>query len=96
MAPRNPWFDLSLNAMKLGLESQTVIALRMMQASVGGPKAQQELSLMVSEKIQACFEVSGQMMGAGLDVLGPGPSSRAVTHMRRKVRANRRRLLKGD
>ena len=93
MAPRNPWLDLSLNAMKLGLESQTVIALRVMQASIGGPAAQKELSRMVSEKIETCFEISGQMMGAGLDVLGPGPSARAVAHVRRKVRANRRRLM---
>jgi hypothetical protein len=94
MAPRNPWLDLSLDAMKLGIESQTVIALRMMQAAVGGPAAQKEMSLMVSEKIETCFEVGGQMMGAGMDLLGPGPSSRAVAHVRRKVRANRQRLLK--
>ncbi len=80
--------------MRLGMESHTVIALRMIRASAGGPAAERELTLMVSEKIEACAELSSQMMSAGLDLLGPGPSSRAVAHVRRKVRANRRRLMK--
>jgi len=96
MASKNPWLDFSINVMKLGLEAQTVIALRLVRASAGGPAAEREAALMVSEKIQAGLELQTQLMTSGLDLLGPGPSSRALAHVRRKVRANRRRLLRGD
>ncbi len=95
MTASNPWLNLSLNAFRLGAEANSVIALRLMKLAGGGPGAAAEAQLMVSEKIQAAWEVqarmaTGVLTGAAAHV---GPS-KAVAHYRRKVRANRRRLLK--
>jgi len=60
----------------------------MMKAALGGPKAQAEASLMVTEKIAAASHATGRLM------MGATPNS-VVTGYRRKVRANSRRLLKG-
>ena len=95
MTAANPWLRLSLNALRLGTEANTVVALRMMKIAGGGAGAATEAQLMVSEKIQAAMEVQSQlafgaMTGAAAHI---GPS-KAVALYRRKVRANRRRLLK--
>ena len=79
-----PWINLTM----LAAESQQVIGLRMMQAAFGGPKAQAEASLMVTEKIAAANHALGRLM------MGATPDS-VVTGYRRRVRANSRRLLKG-
>ena len=78
-----PW----INLMMLAAESQQVIGLRVMQAALGGPKAQAEAALMVTEKIAAANHAMGRLM------MGATPDS-VVTGYRRKVRANSRRLMK--
>ena len=40
----NPWLDLSFKAFQLGMESQSVIALRMMRLASGGRRSQTEAS----------------------------------------------------
>ena len=67
------WFNLSL----LAVESQQVIALRMMLAALGGPKVQAEATLMVTEKIAAANHAMGRLM------MGATPDS-VVTGYRRK------------
>ncbi len=49
------WINLTM----LAAESQQVIGLRMMKAALGGPKAQAEASLMVTEKIAAASHANG-------------------------------------
>ncbi|MDQ2859335.1 MAG: hypothetical protein M3T55_01110 [Pseudomonadota bacterium] len=94
-ARRNPWLSLTLDAMRLGMEAQSVIGLRMAKAAWGGAAAQDEAELMVSEKAKAAIDaqvvmVSSLMTGQGH--LGP---ARAMALYRRRVLANQRRLLKG-
>ena len=92
---RNPWVRLSLDAMKLGVESQSVVALRMMKFASGGPDAAVEAQLMVTEKIRAAM--SAQMDLAFSAMTGqPEGAQRAMTMFRRSVRANRRRLSRPD
>lgn len=95
MIAANPWLRLSLNALRLGTEANTVVALRMMKIAGGGAGAATEAQLMVSEKIQAAIEAQSQLavgaMTGAAAYVGP---SKAVALYRRKVRANRRRLLK--
>jgi hypothetical protein len=79
-----PW----INLMMLAAESQQVIGLRVIQAARGGPKAEAEATLMVTEKIAAAHHAMGRLM------TGATPNS-VVTGYRRKVRANSRCLLKG-
>ena len=95
MATRNPWLSLSLNAWRLGLESQTVISLRLLKAAGGGSAAAREAEIILAEKTAAALALPVQMMSAGLEAIGPAGPSRAVAHFRRKVRANQRRLLRG-
>ena len=92
----NPWMTLSLNAMRLTMEANTVIGLRMMKAAAGGPAAKTEATRMVTEKIEAAMAVQAQMLTAGLTgAASYRAPAKAVALYRRKVRANRRRLLAG-
>ena len=96
MSRRNAsWFHLSVSAMQLGFEAQSVIALRMMKMAAGGPAAEAEASRMVSEKTKAALDAQMQIglsaMSGRLD-LAP---ARAIALYRRRVRANQRRLRAG-
>ncbi len=90
----NPWLSLSMDAALLGLETQSVIALRMAKAAWGGPEALKEASLMVSEKIEAALDANLMMTRSVLSgdtYLAP---ARTVALYRRRVQANQRRLAK--
>ena len=94
-ARRNPWLSLTLDAMRLGMEAQSVIGLRMAKAAWGGTAAQDEAELMLSEKAKAA--VDAQMVFATSLLSGQGhlAPARAMALYRRRVQANQRRLLKG-
>jgi hypothetical protein len=71
--------------MMLAGEAQQVIWLRTMKLALGGAKAEREAKLMVSEKINSAqVEALKLMMGGSLDS--------TTKNVRRKVRANRKRL----
>lgn len=91
---RNPWISLSLDAWSLGVEASTVIGLRTMKLAAGGAAAQAEAARMVSEKIESAWTLQGRALTGGLGTTPHGAASRTLTHYRRKVRANRRRLSK--
>jgi hypothetical protein len=74
-----------LNLAMLGMESQSVIWLRLMKLAAGGPAAMAESDLMVTEKMAAAQKAGWQLMW------GASPDS-IVTGYRRTVRANKRRL----
>jgi hypothetical protein len=75
------------NLMMLALESNGVIALRMMKLMRGGRSAQREAKLMVSEKVRAAFEASTNLAaGASGDQI--------VRRYRQHVAANAKRLSK--
>lgn len=81
--------------MMLGLESQSVIGLRLIKAAMGGEAAQREAALMFTEKAQAMVEaqfVIAESALAGQPHLGPG---RAVALYRKRVQDNQRRLGRG-
>ncbi len=75
-------FDLTM----LAFESQQVIALRLMRFALGGPGAGREARRMVSEKAQAAVETSFHLASGGAP-------HRVVRSYRRKVQANRDRLV---
>jgi hypothetical protein len=78
-------FKFWYGATMLSLESQRVIALRMMKLAMGGTQAQAEASRMVSEKIAESMAVAATLMGGG-------SGHAVVAQVRRRVRANSRRL----
>ena len=94
MSRRNPWTRLGWDAIALGTEAASVIALRSMKIAAGGPAAQAEASLMVSEKLEAAQALGGMAMTGALGFTGPDVAAKTLAHYRRKVRANRRRLSK--
>ena len=57
--------------------------------------AENEARRMISEKIEAGFALQAMALTGGLGLTADGAASKMVTHYRRKVRANRRRLAKG-
>ncbi len=78
------WMKFFRNASWLTLESQQVIALRILKLARGGSPATREAKRMIAEKIIAFGEAAAKASSAHSVVSG----------YRKKVRANRRRLMR--
>ncbi len=92
---KDPWTTLAFDAWSLGLEASSVIGLRMMKLAAGGAAAQAEAQLMVGEKVATGLTLPMLAMTGQLGASGPAIASGSLAHLRKKVRANRRRLAKG-
>jgi len=90
---RNPWLDLTFKTMALGVEAQTVIALRLLRLAAGSARGQSEARLMVAEKMTALAEAQS---AAAASLLTNGKhhvaAGKALNAVRKRVRANKRRL----
>ncbi len=89
------YFALYFEAAMLAIEAQQVMTLRMMRLWMGGVAAEAELSRMITEKATAA-RAAGLGVMAGL-AAGQGDAEiarRAVRGYRRRVGANRRRLVR--
>jgi hypothetical protein len=82
-----------MNAWLLTIEASSVIALRMLKGTAGDASTAAEASRMVNEKIEAGLALQAKAMTGGLGLTAHGAASRVITHYRRKVKANRRRLI---
>lgn len=82
--------DLAL----LGVESAEVMARRSLMLVRGGQPAVAEFQWMVTEKVAAIVELQSRLLTGTLGSSGQAAARSALTHVRRKVRANRRRLRK--
>ena len=91
---RMAWLGLGLEAWMLGVEASTVIARRTIIMAAGGPAAEHEAVRMVTEKIDAGLALQARACRGDLGVTPMAIASGALTHYRRKVRANRRRLAR--
>ncbi len=83
------WID----AGRLALDAQSVIAMRVMRLASGGPLVAAETQRMTTEKIGT--PAAAQLAGALALASGKGAgiaAKRAMTPIRRRVQANRRRL----
>ena len=92
---RNPWFRFGVNAWSLGIDASSVIALRTLKIAVGGVAAEVEARRMLSEKIETGLALQALALTGGLGLTASSAATKMLTHYRRKVRANRRRLAKG-
>jgi hypothetical protein len=71
--------------MMLAVESSGVVALRMMKLMSGGSDALNEAHLMISEKVDAAFEATANLMA--------GATGDEIVHRyRQRVAANAKRL----
>jgi hypothetical protein len=86
------WFDLSLDAARLTLESGRVIGLRLALVARGGPDACAEAALMLSEKAEAAADAQILVADSLFNGEGHLALSRAVALYRDRVQANQRRL----
>jgi hypothetical protein len=89
----DPWITLGMRVFQLGLEAQSVMALRMMRLASGDARGQDELNRMVVEKMTALAEA--QMAAAAAIMNGHKDhvvARKALTVFRKRVRDNRRRL----
>jgi len=89
----NPWFSLTVKTIQLGLEAQSVIALRMMRFAAGGAAAPAEARRMIADKIAAGFEAqavaaSGVAFGRKDTVV----AGKVLRVLKKRVHANKRRL----
>jgi hypothetical protein len=91
----NPWLRLGFDAWALGLEASTVIGLRPLKIAAGGAAGEAEARRMVDEKVTAAAQLQTKALTGALGFTGAGVAAKTLTHYRRKVRANRRRLSKG-
>ncbi len=95
--PLFAWPDLTLanltaQGAMLVMEAQQVAALRLAKLAQGGPGAQREAALMVTEKMQALQESGLLLLRAALDGKKHMNAPEIVQLYRKKVRANQRRL----
>jgi hypothetical protein len=89
----NPWLGLAFKAIELGIEAQSVIALRVMRLAAGGARGRAEASRMVAEKVGALAEA--QTAAAAAILTGrreKAVAGKVLSTYRKRVRANRRRL----
>lgn len=92
---RRSFTSIYFDIFRLACESSVVISLRMMTFAAGGTRAFSEAHLMTMEKFQAAAIVtldSALAAAGGKSAHAIGRS--AIAHYRRKVVANRRRLLR--
>jgi hypothetical protein len=79
------WFPLAADWVRIGLEAQQVIGLRLIKIAAGGSAAQTEAIRMMTEKTTALAE-------AAMIVAMGGSARTVVRRYRTQVKANARRL----
>jgi hypothetical protein len=91
---KNLWIRLMFDTWSLGLETSAVIASRTMKLVTGGEAAEREARRMVAEKIEAALSLQTLALTGGLGMTPQSAARKSLSHYRRRVRANRRRLAK--
>jgi hypothetical protein len=89
----NRWFSIASDAMWLGIESQSVVALRLARFARAGKLDWAEVQRMVSEKAEALARVqvaTAMSMLSGQEP--PALARQAIGIYGKRVRRNRRRL----
>ena len=89
--PSADWTNLMVDASRLWADVGMVVALRSWRMMHGGPVAAREFERMVSEKMEAVFELAGALATGRL--ASPEAVTREILGVFGKhVRSNRRRL----
>ncbi|HEX4739142.1 MAG TPA: hypothetical protein VH331_16450 [Allosphingosinicella sp.] len=86
------WMSLAFDSWSMGLEASAVIGLRLMKLSAGDAEAGAEAQLMIAEKVGAAIELQMLAATGGLGKTWETAAGRSLRHVRKAVRANRRRL----
>ena len=86
------WFKLGIDAWALGWQATRVMGLRTARMAEGGPAAGMEAWLMLTEKWHAAAEIQTDLLTRGANASPAAATRRTLTHYKRKVAANDRRL----
>ena len=95
MARRDPWVGVWMDAWTLGVEASAVVGLRAVRIAAGGTAGEAEARRMVEEKLDAALALQAKALTGGLGLDPAGAAAKTLSHYRRRVRANHRRLVKG-
>ena len=89
--PTDDWTNLIVYASRLWADAGMVVALRSWQMMHGGAAASREFERMLSEKVEAGFELAGAL--ATGELASPEGATREILGVfGKRVRSNRRRL----
>jgi hypothetical protein len=83
-----------IDAWSLYLDAMTVVGLRSLGITRGGPRAEREAALMVIEKAQSAMELAAAAMSGTLGHTPVEITDKMLRHYGAKVRSNKRRLTK--
>jgi hypothetical protein len=92
--PAWQWMRLYSEAWFLAYETSIVVFLRMNKLALGGKAAETEARRMVEEKVAATVSLQLRAITGGLGQTVDEVSGKTLSHYRKKVRANRRRLTR--
>jgi len=90
-AAARTWTDLWVRSSFLMADAAVVMTLRGWRMMLGGPAAGREVSRMLSEKVEAGFELAGAV-ASGRVTSPEGAARKAIGVYGKRVRANRKRL----
>ncbi|MDB5715070.1 MAG: hypothetical protein JWO15_2467 [Sphingomonadales bacterium] len=86
------WIRAGFDTWALGVEASTVVGLRLAKVARGGKAAEDELNLMIAEKLKAASELQIAEMTGRLEASPLAGTKKVLRHYRAKVSANCRRL----
>ncbi len=84
--------SLAFDSWSMGIQASEVIGLRMVRFAGGGPAAAAEAQWMMTEKIEAVWELQRLAASGAFGSDLEGTAARQMRHVSKKIRANRRRL----
>lgn len=90
---KGDWLGLGIDAWALSLDAATVMGLRALRLAAGGAAAQAEANLAVTEKLEAATALHALAVSGRLGATPHEAAARTLRRYKRKVRANRKRLL---
>ena len=88
--PPDDWANLMLDASRIWADAGMVVALRSWRMMHGGAAASREFERMLSEKVEAGFELAGVLATGGL--ASPEATREVLGVFGKRVRGNYRRL----
>ena len=91
-SPFAAWMGIGFDALKLGMDANSVIGLRLAKIATGGFAGTAETHLMVAEKIHATAQLQTDFLTGGLGATPAAVAKSTLGYYSKQVLANQRRL----
>ena len=91
-SPFAAWMGIGFDALKLGMDANSVIGLRLAKIASGGFAGTAETHLMIAEKMQAVTQLQAAFLTGSLGVTPAAVAKTTLQYWSTKVLANQRRL----